>query len=153
MTRATAQKPDKSDRRALPVGVLTRDQAARQTAGQTPPDTWAPPPGALKEIAVMLSPCAPGCDGLPLSHDDRWRFLTWRTPAAALRVVLRRLQRKPDQVALRHIHGLPGTEIHDGANDAPVGCERLLAIIFDAPADALAEAMARLLQSTAEPAR
>nr|WP_314437581.1 hypothetical protein [uncultured Brevundimonas sp.] len=152
-TKASAEKAPA----ALPAGVLTRAQAARAAAQHdTPPETLMTPEGvhadALKQICVMLSPLAPGCEGLPVTSNDRWRFLTWRTPAAALRLVLRRLQRKPDQVALRHIHGLPGTEIHDGANDAPVGCERLLAIIFDAPAEALAEAMAGHLRSTAEPA-
>lgn len=138
---------------ALPAGVLTRAQAAQAAAHPVAPLT---PEGvaanALKEICVMLSPLAPGCEGLPATSDDRWRFLTWLTPAVALRVVLRRVERRPDQVALRHHHDLPGTEIHDGANDAPTGCERLLAIIFDAPAEALAEAMAGYLRSAAEPA-
>ena len=138
---------------ALPAGVITRDQAARLAAAPALPDTpEGVPAGALKEICVLLSPLAPGCAGLPVTSDDRWRFLTWRTPAAALRLVLRRVERRPDQVALRHHHDLPGTEIHDGANDAPTGCERLLAIIFDAPAEALAEAMAGYLHSKAEAA-
>lgn len=148
--KARQKAPIEKAPKTLPAGVMTRAQAARQASLPSAPEGVAP--GALKEICVMLSPLAPGCEGLPVTSNDRWRFLTWLTPAAALRMVLRRVERRPDQVALRHHHDLPGVEIHDGANDAPTGCERLLAIIFDAPAEALAEAMAGYLRSTAEAA-
>lgn len=132
---------------------VTRAQAER---ARRQPQLASAPEGVVRRIAVMLSPLAPGCDGLPLDHNDRWRFLDERTPAAALRMVLRRLRRTADQVALRHIHGLAGTEIHDGANDPPAGCERLLAIIFDAAPDALFDAQSEvrrgLAPSAAEPA-
>lgn len=130
---------------------VTRAQAANLAATAAA----APAPradGVVRQIAVMLSPLAPGCADLPLDHNDRWRFLVELTPAVALRMVLRRLRRTADQVALRHIHGLAGTEIHDGANDPPAGCERLLAIIFDAAPDALFDALRNLAPSTAEPA-
>lgn len=134
---------------------VTRAQA-EQAARQAEPASSSLAPGALRQIAVMLSPLAPGCHGLPLDHYDRWRWLVDRTPAAALRMVLRRLRRTADQVALRHTHGLAGTEIHDGANDPPAGCERLLAIIFDAAPDALFDAQSQirrgLAPSAAEPA-
>lgn len=121
---------------------LTRAEAERLQHSAR----WSPPPGALKTIPVMLSPLAPACEGLLIDDNARWRFLAWTTPAAALRLVLRRLQRRPGDVALRHTHGLDGTEVHDGANDPPPGCERLLAIIFDAPAAALFDALAALKQ-------
>lgn len=133
---------------------VTRAQAA-QAANKAEAKPAAPATladGVVRQIAVMLSPLAPGCDGLPLDHNDRWRFLVELTPAVALRMVLHRLRRTADQVALRHIHGLAGTEIHDAANDPPAGCERLLAIIFDAAPDALFDALRTFAPSTAEPA-
>lgn len=107
---------------------------------------WTPPPGSLRQVLVHLTQLAPALDGRDLSDDARWRWLTWVTPAQITGRVLMRLQRRADQVALRHFEGLEGLEVHDGADAPPAGCERLLAIIFDAPAQAIVAAHAALLQ-------
>lgn len=109
-------------------------------------DGWTPPPGALRQVLVHLTPLAPALDGRALSDDARWRWLTWVTPAQITGRVLMRLQRRADQVALRHFEGLDGLEVHDGPDAPPAGCDRLLAIIFDAPAQAIVAAHAALLQ-------
>lgn len=123
---------------------VTRDQAARQ--GQDAPAPWAPPPGALRQVLIHLSPLAPGLEGRALSDDARWRWMAWVTPAQVVRRVLLRLQRRADQITLRAIDGLDGVEVHDGAPPFN-GCERLLAIIFDVPAAAVRLAWSALMPS------
>lgn len=124
--------------KAEPRAYVSRDQAARAAAASTP----APRPGVLRTIDVHLSALAPGCDGLPLVSDGRWRTLWWKTPKTALRIVLAFLDRRPEQVRLRAIGRPACVEIHDGE---PEGAARLLALIFDAPAAAVQAAHAALL--------
>lgn len=124
--------------KAEPRAYVSRDQAARAAAASTP----APRPGVLRTIDVHLSALAPGCDGLPLASDGRWRTLWWKTPQTALRIVLAVLDRRPEQVRLRAVARPACVEIHDGE---PEGAARLLALIFDAPAAALQAAHAALL--------
>lgn len=124
--------------KAEPRAYVSRDQAARAAAASTP----TPRPGVLRTIDVHLSALAPGCDGLPLASDGRWRTLWWKTPKTALRIVLAFLDRRPEQVRLRAIGRPACVEIHDGE---PEGAPRLLALIFDAPAAAVQAAHAALL--------
>jgi len=123
---------------AEPRTFVTRDEAARAAAAPTP----APRPGVLRTIDVHLSALAPGCDGLPLASDGRWRTLWWKTPKTALRIVLAFLERRPEQVRLRPIGRPACVEIHDGESD---GAACLLALIFDAPAAAVQAAHDALL--------
>lgn len=132
-----------SPRRSAPKtaetrSYVTRDQAARAAAASQ----QTPRPGVLRTIDIHLSALAPGCHGLPLTSDDRWRTLWWKTPQTALRIVLAFLDRRPEQVSLRAVARPPCVEIHDGE---PEGAARLLALIFDAPAAALQAAHAALL--------
>lgn len=106
--------------------------------------TWTPPAGALPKVLVHLTHLAPALEGRDLTDDKRWRWLSWVTPAAVMRQVLLRLQRRADQVALRVLAGTDGTEVHDGSDVPAAGSERLLAIIFDAPAASLRTAWASL---------
>lgn len=132
---------------------VSRAEAERaQGQGETGGAIWTPPPGALPRVLVHLTSLAPALEGRDLSDDKRWRWLSWVTPAVVIRQVLLRLQRSADQVALRVIDGLPGLEVHDGNETPPPGCARLLAIIFDAPAQALIAAHAALIQPQRSPA-
>lgn len=108
--------------------------------------SWTPPTGALPRVLVHLTPLAPALEGRDLSDGARWRWLSWVTPAAIISRVLLRLQRRADQVCLRHYDSLPGLEVLDGAETPEPGCARLLAIIFDAPAQAIVAAHGELLQ-------
>lgn len=123
---------------------MTRLRTALAEPAALASSAWTPPVGALPKVLVHLTPLAPALEGRDLSDDKRWRWLSWVTPAAIMRQVLLRLQRRADQVALRVLSGSDGLEVHDGGDLPPAGCERLLAIIFDAPAASLRTAWAAL---------
>ncbi|WP_303713313.1 hypothetical protein [Brevundimonas naejangsanensis] len=112
---------------------ITRDEAARAAAAPPAPTLR---PGVLRTIDVLLSPAVTGV------AEERWRTLWWKTPQAALRIVLAFLDRRAEQVRLRAIERPPCVEIHGGKPD---GAARLLAVIFDAPPAAVLSAHAAML--------
>lgn len=123
---------------------LTRLRTALAEPANPVRGDWTPPAGALPRVLVHLTSLAPALEGRDLSDDARWRWLSWVTPAQVIGRVLIRLQRRADQVCLRAVEGLEGVEVHDGAPPL-AGCDRLLAIIFDAPAHAAIAGHAALL--------
>lgn len=123
--------------------------AAALRPAADPSAPWAPPPGAIRQVLIHLSPLVPGLEGCAVSDDARWRWMAWVTPAQVIRRVLIRLDRRADQVALRAAEGLDGVEVRDGA-EADAG---LLAIIFDVPAAALRLAWSALMPSAAVESR
>lgn len=141
-------------------------------AGPAPSAAFVPPPGAVRQVCVHLTSLAPGLDARnDVSDDDRWLWLSWLSASAALRHVLRRIQRRPDQVVLRWFDSHDGVEVHagtvlpdagrptpsedvgltsrpDGVCPPEPGCVRLLAIIFGvAPEDVAAAHAAAFDQS------
>lgn len=134
MTRRTAEEQQAAYQAAL--GASPAGAAA----------SWSPPPGALPQVLIHLSPFVDGLADRPVSHDDRWRWMVWVTPAQIIRRVLLRISRRADQIALRAAHGTDGVDILDRAVVEPDG-ERLLAIVFDTPAAALRLAWAALMPS------
>lgn len=120
--------------------------ALADQAPASAPAPFVPPPGALRQVLIHLTTLAPGLADRPQDDDTRWRWLTWVTPAAVVKRTLLRLQRRADQVSLRVFADTPGVEFHDGAEPPEAGCVRLLAIVFDAPAEALIAAHAAMLE-------
>lgn len=125
---------------------MTRLRTNLAEAAPPSTDAWSPPAGAIRQVCIHLTPFAPALEGRALSDDARWRWMGWVTPAQVVRRIMLRLQRRADQVSLRAIEGLDGVEVHDG--HPPLnGCERLLAIIFDVPANAVRTAWSGLMPS------
>ncbi len=69
-------------------------------------------------ITVHLTPYAPGCRTYPVDSPRRWRTYTESTPEQAMRSVLARLKRAPDQVRVR-------------TEDPPLDCIELMASVED----------------------
>lgn len=139
-------------------------------AEPAPREAFVPPAGAVRQVCVHLTPLAPGLDGRnDVSDDDRWLWLSWLSPSATLRHVLRRLQRRADQVTLRWFDSHDGIEVHagtvlpdagrpthsdivghisrpDGVCPPEPGCARLLAIIFGVSPVDVAAAHAALIE-------
>lgn len=86
---------------------------------------------------VHLSPHAPGCAGLDLSHQDRWPVLIGLTADGVARAVIHRLGVRPSAVQFREctLGKAPVVDVLTTDREP-----RLLAVIFDTPPGVLTQA-------------
>ena len=130
---------------AEPRAFVSRDQAAAAAAAPQ----WTPSPDVVRTIEVCFTPRVPGCEGLALNSEGRWRTLWWKTPRAALRTILIFMGLRPEQVRLRDLERPACVEIHDGEPD---GAANLMAMVFGVPPEAIHAALSSLMKPAGNPA-